>query len=546
MKKKKIWITALLCALGTAFLLAGCGSGAVSVSVISGADYEESGTAQEEIAEMEAAEEEESETEASVEGSEGVGAGTEFAEDTGGKDAADENTAVDVTVDSENAAAAAGENGGSQTPDSAQSAALEDVQSAQQEERPAVKGIYVTGPMAGTANMDDLIALVDETELNALVIDIKNDEGYVVCEMDSPTVSEIGAVKRYVRDMPGLIQKCKEKGIYLIARIVSFKDPLLAEAKPDWSLHLADGSIFRDKDGLAWVNPYEEAVWDYLVEVALEAAEMGFDEIQFDYIRFSTDKGMKEVDFGPGAAERSKEDVVADFTAYACEKLHEAGVAVSADVYGVVIDSEVDQQIVGQNYLRMSQHLDYICPMVYPSHYGPYNYDIPVPDAQPYDTVKAAMQASKKVMAGMETEEDADDGDMTVAAVSGNSGGSVAGDSDTAKTPDPAEQQPSLTDAEIAALEPMEDIRAGVRPWLQDFTASWVTGHITYGPQQIRDQIQAVYDAGYDEWILWNAANRYTRDGLLPDEKLAGDDGAATADGGAEDLANGAAAAGAE
>ena len=124
-------------------------------------------------------------------------------------------------------------------------------------ERVRVKGIYVTGPMAGTSNMDALIDLVDRTELNALVIDVKNDEGRVVCEMDSPLVSEIGAVKRYVQDMPALVSKCREKGIYLIARIVAFKDPFLAEARPELSLHNADGTVFYDKDGLAWVNPYE-------------------------------------------------------------------------------------------------------------------------------------------------------------------------------------------------------------------------------------------------------------------------------------------------
>ena len=168
-----------------------------------------------------------------------------------------------------------------------------------EKERVKVKGIYVTGPMAGTSNMDSLIDLVDRTELNTLVIDVKNDEGRVVCEMDTPLVSQIGAVKRYVQDMPSLVQKCKEKGIYLIARIVAFKDPFLAEAKPEWSLHNADGAVFYDKDGLAWVNPYEPGVWDYLVEVSKGAIELGFDEVQFDYVRFSTDSGMKQVDFGP-------------------------------------------------------------------------------------------------------------------------------------------------------------------------------------------------------------------------------------------------------
>ena len=288
MKKRK-QISIALCALAAAFLIAGCGD-KKTVSVSGGvSDY---GPEQDSVLASDEAED---------------GAVSEEAEIRNEETAsAEESAVVEETVSAEENAS-----DGEMASDQESAALLEEI--------PAVKGIYVTGPMAGTDNMDNLIALVDETELNALVIDIKNDEGYVVCEMDSPTVSEVGSVKRYVRDMPGLIQKCKEKGIYLIARIVAFKDPLLAEAKPEWSLHLADGSIFRDKSGLAWVNPYEEAVWDYLVEVALEAVEMGFDEIQFDYIRFSTDSGMKDVDFGPAAAERSKEDVVADFTAYACE-----------------------------------------------------------------------------------------------------------------------------------------------------------------------------------------------------------------------------------
>lgn len=407
-------------------------------------------------------------------------------------------------------------------------------------DRPKVKGIYVTGPMAGTANMDALIELVERTELNAMVIDIKNDEGYVTFEMDSPLVQEIGSTKRYVKDMPELVRKCKEKDIYLIARIVAFRDPVLAEAKPEWCLHNADGTVFRDKSGLAWVNPYEEQVWDYLVEVAQGAVEVGFDEVQFDYVRFSTDSGMKQVDFGPAAQDKEKTEVITQFASYAAKKLHEMGAAVSADVYGVVIDSAVDQQIVGQDYAALAEQLDYLSPMIYPSHYGANYYNIPIPDAQPYDTVLAAMQASKKVLAGVivpkaETEEgteaSASENDAAQNAVSGNSapenaasentvsestipGNTVSGNTalENGDSSNVAEAQ--LTAEEIAALAPLKTVRADVRPWLQDFTATWVKGHIKYGAEQIREQIQAVYDAGYEEWILWNAANRYTEDGL--------------------------------
>ena len=355
----------------------------------------------------------------------------------------------------------------------------------------------MTGPMAGTENMDQLIALVDRTELNAMVIDLKNDEGYVVCDLASPLAEEIGAVKRYVRDMPALIQKCKEKAIYLIARIVAFRDPLLTQAKPEWSLHNADGSVFLDQSGMAWVNPYEKQAWDYLAEIAQGAVGLGFDEVQFDYVRFSTDPGMENVDFGAAAEGVSRTQIIEDFAADMAERVHRLGAAVSADVYGVVIDSKTDQQIVGQNYVDLAAHLDYLSPMVYPSHYGPYNYNIPVPDAQPYDTVLAAMQASRKTLAG-ETQKRADTAGA-LESVSGNA-------SDAGEDVRSAE--------EIAALEPMEGVCAAVRPWLQDFTASWVAGHISYGPEQIRAQIQAVYDAGYEEWILWNASNRYTEGGL--------------------------------
>ena len=382
-----------------------------------------------------------------------------------------------------------------------------------EEERVKVKGIYVTGAMAGTSGMDNLIALVDRTELNAMVIDVKNDDGRVVYEMDTPLVSGVGSGKALVSDMPELIRTCKEHGIYLIARIVAFKDPFLAENRTDLALHNTDGSLFRDSSGLAWVNPYQKEVWEYLLEIAEEAVRIGFDEIQFDYIRFSTDGGMRHVDFGPEAEEQDKEAVITEFTEYACERLHELGVPVSADVYGIVIDSELDASLVGQNYYEMSKYLDYISPMVYPSHYGPGNLGLAVPDAQPYETIYRSMSASRRVLSGWTppeeagvSENNASEGSVSENSVSENEALSEA-DFSEEDFPDPRE------------LTPAEEIRAQVRPWLQDFTATWVNGHISYGPEEIRAQIQGVYDAGYEEWILWNAANRYTEGGLLAEEE---------------------------
>ena len=477
---------------------------------------------------------------------EGAEDGTGAADSVDGEFGMSNESGAETTVDGDTAA-----NPGASTD------SVEDAATVKELNRVKVKGIYVSGPMAGTAGMDNLIALVDRTELNALVIDVKNDDGYLTCELDVPLAEQIGSEKHYIKDLPALVQTCKEKNIYLIARVVAFKDPILAEKMPEWSLHNSDGSIFRDKSGLAWVNPYRKEVWEYLASVGEAAIKAGFDEVQYDYVRFSTDSRMKQVDFGDSTKGRTKTEAISGFTLYASERIHAAGGRISADVYGVVIDSEEDQQIVGQNYVEMSRSLDAISPMIYPSHYGPYNYQIPVPDAQPYDTVLAAMQASKMVLAGLDPKTgkkpvsaDVSGNDAVDAAivggeaVSGNnaadaaadsqstsgttavSGNDAAQDAENAQAADGAQAAEdaaaktfALSKEEIAQLDPTTGVQATVRPWLQDFTATWVKGHISYGPEEIRAQIQAVYDAGYEEWILWNAANRYTEGGLLTQEE---------------------------
>lgn len=477
---------------------------------------------------------------------EGTEDGTGAADSVDGEFGMSNESGAETTVDGDTAA-----NPGAST------GSVEDAATVKELNRVKVKGIYVSGPMAGTAGMDNLIALVDRTELNALVIDVKNDDGYLTCELDVPLAEQIGSEKHYIKDLPALVQTCKEKNIYLIARVVAFKDPILAEKMPEWSLHNSDGSIFRDKSGLAWVNPYRKEVWEYLASVGEAAIKAGFDEVQYDYVRFSTDSRMKQVDFGDSTKGRTKTEAISGFTLYASERIHAAGGRISADVYGVVIDSEEDQQIVGQNYVEMSRSLDAISPMIYPSHYGPYNYQIPVPDAQPYDTVLAAMQASKMVLAGLEPKTgkkpvsaDVSGNDAVDAAivggeaVSGNNAADTAADSQSTSgttavsgndaaqdakdaqaadgaqaAEDAAAKTFALSKEEIAQLDPTTGVQATVRPWLQDFTATWVKGHISYGPEEIRAQIQAVYDAGYEEWILWNAANRYTEGGLLTQEE---------------------------
>ncbi len=331
------------------------------------------------------------------------------------------------------------------------------------------KGIYVSAYVAGTPDlMDGLIAEMDRTEANAMVIDLKDDYGRVVCQMDSPLVHEIGSVKNYIPDVESLMEKLKAHDIYTIARIPLFRDDWLGEVRPDWCVKRADGSVFEDRDGNAWVNPYKKEAWDYFVEIAVQAGELGFDEVQFDYVRFCTEEGMSQVVFDESDVQgRSRTDIIGEFMEYAYEILRKQGLFVSADVFGAIINSGGDAEAIGQIYGEMAKHLDYISPMIYPSHYAKGNYGIDDPDLHPYETVYAALKDSRKIL-----------------------------------------------DAEIQAGEQV----AAVRPWLQNFTAVWLDPHMKYGAEQVRAQMDAVIQAGYEEWLLWDASCRYHWDGFLKEK----------------------------
>ena len=318
-----------------------------------------------------------------------------------------------------------------------------------------VKGIYVTGPAAGSERMEQLIDLVSSTELNTMVIDVKNDEGNLTYKMEVPASANLEAGIRYVKDMPALVERLHQQGIYVIARIVCFKDPVLAAARPELALRLPDGKAVMDANGLAWVNPYKEEVWDYLCTLAECAARDGFDEIQFDYVRFPIGNDANAADYGVDMSTYPREAGLTDFFNYASKRLHEKQIIFGADLFGTIIGSDVDRDRTGQNYLSIAEHTDAICPMIYPSHYANGTFGMNVPDQYPYETIANALQLSKEEL----------------------------GETDSPK--------------------------GVVRPWLQCFNAIWVDGHITYGSKEVHDQIQAVYDAGYEEWFLWHASNHY-------------------------------------
>lgn len=328
--------------------------------------------------------------------------------------------------------------------------------------RTNVKAMYLTADVINK-KMDTILDLLDTTELNAVVIDIKNDDGFIVVDTDSEYLDNLGNKNLLFDNFDEIVQKFKEHNVYLIARVVCFRDLRSVKANESFGVRMKDGSLMKDSSGYTWMNPLNEETWEYLTEVGRQAAKLGFDEVNFDYCRFSTDGKMKDADFGVELTTEVKMNAITGFVKYACENLKPLGVFVSVDVFGVVISSEIDAAAVGQSYSDMAKYLDYICPMVYPSHYGKGYYNLDVPDAHPYELIYNSMLDSKKKLS-----------------------------------------------ANVASGR-----CADVRPWLQAFTATWVSGHIAYGGPQIRDQINGTYDAGYSGWLLWNAAGNYSKDGLL-------------------------------
>lgn len=315
------------------------------------------------------------------------------------------------------------------------------------EEPPIVKGVYSTGWMAGKPRfIQNMVEFSNQTEINSIVIDVKDDSGRISYLSKVPMVQSIGA--SYPKFNPSTVtQYLRRNNVYPIARIVVFKDPHLASRKPNLAVQSIQGGIWRDYKGLAWVDPYNKQVWEYNVAVAKEAAGFGFKEIQFDYVRFTSDGILKNCRYSH-ADGRSKSDTIGDFLKYAYQELKPLGVKVSADVFGLTCSAKGDMGI-GQVFEKIAENVDIICPMVYPSHYMRGDFNIPDPDRNPYQTVYRSMMDAKQKAATL--------------------------------------KKPVI-----------------IRPWLQDFS---LRNH--YGREQLLAQIKAVQDVGLQEWIFWNPSNRY-------------------------------------
>jgi hypothetical protein len=308
-----------------------------------------------------------------------------------------------------------------------------------------IHGLYMTGWTAGSDRFYELVSYMEKSGLNAVVIDVQDDDGHISWETDIPLAAEIGAHERKIPDIDRRIRFLKEKGIYTIGRIVVYADPLLGRKRPDMAIL---GGKFVDTRGIRWPDPYNRKVWEYKVAIAKEAARRGFDEIQFDYIRFPEHR-IEGYNFKVPVEQRTA--AIEGFLRYARSELEPLGVFVAADVFGLTTSvAPGDDMEIGQDYAQIAQIVDYILPMVYPSHYARGTYGIPDPNQAPGQIVYESLVAAQKRTPGL-------------------------------------------------------DVRKH-RPWIQDFAYGKV-----YTAADVEDQIRGLARAGIYQWILWDPNNRYTR-----------------------------------
>ena len=316
---------------------------------------------------------------------------------------------------------------------------------------PVVRALYVNRFAAQSAKkMKRLIEIADETEINALVIDMKDEFGLNFRTSNAEFQKNAGTAGT-VKNLPALLDTLRAHKILPIARLVVFKDSVTARVHPEWTIRKQDGSIWRDKKGLAWVNPYHHELWDYNIGLAEELVKMGFGEIQFDYIRFPEPYPSLPKQVFPDSKGAAKPDVLAAYLKEAKGRIDKLGARTTADIFGLVTTVGGPLE-VGQWWEKISPNVDVVLPMVYPSHYPHGDLGLAVPNAEPYKVINISLTRARQ------------------------------------------------RDAKLGITAPEH-----VRPWLQAFTL----GKPPYGPAEIEAQKKGAYDAGYDGWVLWSPGSKY-------------------------------------
>lgn len=326
-----------------------------------------------------------------------------------------------------------------------------------------VRGLYVNRWAARGDRMWELVDLARRTEVNALVIDVKDDRGLVLYRSTVPLAREIGADTLQPlswRRVRAVLDSMRAGGIYPIARIVVAKDPLLANARREWAIKArADtAKAWLDKNGRPWLDAHQHGVWQYAADLAREAVNLGFSEVQFDYVRFPDDKRLVRDAAFPLAAGRVRAQVIREELGFLKRELAPLGIPVTADVFGLTSTDTTDMGI-GQKWEMFVDQVDVVLPMMYPSHYAPGTYGFGSPNAHPYGVIDHGLKDAKRRSAGIAN-------------------------------------------------------AARVIPWYQDFTL----GAPRYGAPEVRAQMKAGYDNGIMSWVLWNPGSRYTVTALLPEK----------------------------
>jgi hypothetical protein len=316
----------------------------------------------------------------------------------------------------------------------------------------SIRAIYLNAWAFGGRRFDELVKLADTTEINAFVIDVKDDTGYLTYRSAVPTAVEIGANdQRRTHDAEQRLRVLVEHGIYPIARIVVAKDPLLAARKPAWSVQQMGGGLWHDRLGFAWVDAFNDSVWIYAAQLAAEAVRLGFAEVQYDYVRFPDEPAsrMATAIFAARDSGETKRQGVSHGLAILRERTKRLGVPFTIDVFGLTTTASGDMGI-GQYWEDLVTKADVVLPMVYPSHYYHGVYNVRYPNSEPYHIVRRALEDGLRR--------------------SGPLG----------KT-------------------------AEIRPYLQAFTL----GPPRYSPTEVRAQMRAAQDLGIDSWVLWNPRSAY-------------------------------------
>lgn len=333
-----------------------------------------------------------------------------------------------------------------------------------------LKAIYMTQCVVATPSIRErLVKLIEETELNAIVIDVKDYTGTVAFDTGIKSIDEMGGSGCKSSDLQEFLQLLYDKNIYRIARLTVFQDPLYSKTYPEYAVkRKSDGAVWKDRKGLSFVDVGAKPFWDYTIDIAKSSYAIGFDEINFDYIRFPSDGNMEDIHFSHTGS-TTKREMLRQFFEYLDNSLHESGIVTSADLFGMTT-TNTDDLGIGQVLEHALMHFDFVAPMVYPSHYPPKFNGWPDPNKVPYEIIEFSMNGAISKLNFLKEE--------------------IASSTPNAKV--------------LQRLDKKQ-----LRPWLQDFDYP-----VPYTAGMVRAQIQATYDVGLTSWMLWDPSNRYTREAL--------------------------------